>query len=181
MAKQIKVGPLKIAGDNVTFHGQPVILTDQQTALLRALAANAGEVIERGDLLVAIRVRDDISGRKLVDTKICQVRKALQKASPDGAHGIETIHGVGYRMNAKAQAKAAPVELSAIPQGETFHHALFAALDNATFNGAALPKELHYALWNGLRFAQMRGLPMRNWSDVEAAVSGWRRSKANAA
>ncbi|MFC1780255.1 response regulator transcription factor [Patescibacteria group bacterium] len=81
----------------VTKKGKELRLSPKEYRLLLTLISAQGDVLNRQDLLAKTfkGVRDLEEGS--IDTLICRLRKKLGKYR--GEESIETIHGLGYRMN----------------------------------------------------------------------------------
>lgn len=96
----VEVGPLRvdIGGKRTTVGGEPLHLTGKEYALIELLAMRCGQVVHRHTIL------DHMYGSyldepvdKIVAVYICKVRKKLA-AAPGDLHWIETVWGIGYRM-----------------------------------------------------------------------------------
>ncbi|SEO80617.1 response regulator transcription factor [Aquisalimonas asiatica] len=83
----------------VDAEGEPVQLTTGEFSLLAALLDAGGEPVSRDTLLGVISNRDveDVSERT-VDTLIRRLRRKTEQ-DPARPQWIETVHGVGYRIN----------------------------------------------------------------------------------
>lgn len=96
----LRVGGLEIdsARHTVTFNSAPIKLTPNEFRLLRVLASRAGQTLTREQLLDDLYETVSTLDRR-VDSHIKNLRKKLEAAS--GESMIETIYGIGYRLNEK--------------------------------------------------------------------------------
>ena len=78
----------------VSVQGEPVDLTAREFALLRELAAHAGRVVRRRQLLDQLWGRQASPTDRAIDAHIKSIRRKLGKARDC----IETVRGVGYRF-----------------------------------------------------------------------------------
>lgn len=72
----------------------PVDLTPREFEILRELLLNKGRILTRQNLLNRLWKYEFYGDERIVDTHIKNLRKKL-----DGADYIETIRGVGYRVD----------------------------------------------------------------------------------
>lgn len=77
--------------------GKPVDLTRKEFAILRLLAARAGEVVTRDQLLDEVWGYEAYPVSRTVDNHVASLRAKLEKDAATPAH-ILTVHGVGYRF-----------------------------------------------------------------------------------
>jgi DNA-binding response OmpR family regulator len=77
--------------------GAPVDLTPKEFQLLRLLAARAGEVVSRGELLEDVWGYDTLPNTRTVDNHVASLRAKLEPDTPESRH-IQTVHGVGYKF-----------------------------------------------------------------------------------
>ncbi|GAA0360753.1 response regulator transcription factor [Bacillus horti] len=75
-------------------------LTFIEYELLYYLAQHAGKALSREHLLAHVWKYDHIRDCRTVDTHVKRVRHKLNAISPDVGSYIQTIRGVGYRMEA---------------------------------------------------------------------------------
>jgi len=97
----IRLGGLEIDPEkySVKFNDSPVKLTPNEFKLLHILASRPGQTLTREQLL------DDLHGiassfDRSIDSHIKNLRKKLENASGDSI--IETVYGIGYRLNEPA-------------------------------------------------------------------------------
>lgn len=90
---EIRMNP---AAHTVTVQGQPVSLTQKEFELLRQLLEHCGIVLTRSVLLERVWGYDFDGETRTVDVHIRTLRQKLGAC----ADRIETIRGVGYRMEA---------------------------------------------------------------------------------
>jgi DNA-binding response OmpR family regulator len=87
----------------IRLGGLEVPLTPKAIALLEYLMTHPDELITRERLLDAIWGWDNPVGVRVVDTRIAELRKALQD-DPGEPHYIETIPGQGYRFVGRVES-----------------------------------------------------------------------------
>ena len=94
----IAVGPLSIdtAASRVTLDGEPVKLTSHEYRLLAYLAHHVGGVISRTELTEHLYDQDFDRDSNTIEVFVGRLRKKLG----DHAAMIETVRGLGYRLNA---------------------------------------------------------------------------------
>jgi DNA-binding response OmpR family regulator len=78
-------------------HGMAVELTRKEFGVLRMLAARAGEVVKRDDLLSGVWGYESFSGTRTVDNHILSLRAKLE-VDPAVPRRLITVHGVGYKL-----------------------------------------------------------------------------------
>lgn len=92
----LQIGDLKIdpAERRITVSGKAMVLTNTEFDLLRILAARAGQVISRAEILKEVW-REDASNTndRTIDVHI----RALRKKIPYLTRHIISIYGVGYK------------------------------------------------------------------------------------
>lgn len=81
----------------VWLDSQEISLTPKAVAILEYLMTHADELINRERLLNTVWGWDYAIGGRVVDTRIAELRKALQD-DPTEPYYIETIPGQGYRF-----------------------------------------------------------------------------------
>jgi DNA-binding response OmpR family regulator len=77
--------------------GRPVEMTRKEFATLRLLAARAGAVVTRDELLNEVWGYDSSPVSRTVDNHIASLRAKLE-AVPSRPRRIQTVHGVGYKF-----------------------------------------------------------------------------------
>lgn len=100
-AKQLSVGDIVMDEEmhTVTVSGEPVELTATEFKLLKLLMQRKGRVQSRENLLVNVWNYDTDTETRTIDTHIRRLREKLD----DRANLIETVRGVGYRINEPAK------------------------------------------------------------------------------
>jgi DNA-binding response OmpR family regulator len=78
-------------------NGAPVEMTRKEFAVLRYLAARAGQVVTRDDLLNGVWGFESFPSTRTVDNHVAGLRAKLERDAPEPAH-IRTVHGVGYKF-----------------------------------------------------------------------------------
>ncbi len=80
-----------------TKAGLAVELPTRGYAILRALAARAGDVVSRQDLMSEAWGYDKYPNTRTVDNHIVKLRKALEDEANSPVY-LRTVHGAGYRF-----------------------------------------------------------------------------------
>lgn len=83
----------------VTVDGRPARLTQLELDLLRYLAANAGRVIGRDELLDRVWKVRNYSGGRTVDNFISRLRRHFERDPQAPVHFV-SVRGAGYRFTA---------------------------------------------------------------------------------
>ena len=76
--------------------GAPLELTRKEFGVLRLLAARAGEVVTRDELLNEVWGYEAAPTTRTVDNHIASLRAKLE-ATPSEPRHLQTMHGVGYK------------------------------------------------------------------------------------
>jgi two-component system OmpR family response regulator len=94
----LEVGDLRFDRDahTVTRAGRQVDLTPREFGLLEFLAARAGQVVSRTELLEQVWEEHEDASPNLVDVYIGYLRKKLER--PSGPRLIRTVRGVGFLL-----------------------------------------------------------------------------------
>jgi DNA-binding response OmpR family regulator len=77
--------------------GHPLQMTPKEYGVLRLLAARAGEVLTREELLNEVWGYENFPTTRTVDNHISSLRLKLEK-DPEKPRHLLTVHGVGYRL-----------------------------------------------------------------------------------
>jgi len=77
--------------------GKPIEMTRKEFAILRLLAARAGEVVTREQLLDEVWGYDAYPVSRTVDNHVAALRAKLETNPAEPEH-ILTVHGVGYKF-----------------------------------------------------------------------------------
>ncbi len=88
------------ARHEVTVRGRVVELRPKEFALLEALMANSGRVLDRSTLLDRIWGETEYIDHGTVDVHIRRLREKIE-SSPDRPEYVVTVRGVGYKFAAK--------------------------------------------------------------------------------
>jgi two-component system response regulator VicR len=72
-------------------------MTRKEFAVLRLLAARAGEVVTRDELLNEVWGYENYPTTRTVDNHIASLRSKLERGGT-GPERIRTVHGVGYKF-----------------------------------------------------------------------------------
>ena len=78
-------------------NGERVEMTRKEFAVLRYLAARAGQVVTRDDLLNGVWGFESYPSTRTVDNHVAGLRAKLERDAPEPGH-IRTVHGVGYKF-----------------------------------------------------------------------------------
>ena len=97
--QELQVGDVLVDFRSYEAHrgGEPFKMTPKEFALLRALAARAGEVVTRAELLTEVWGYERLPTTRTVDNHVASLRSKLEADSSDPRH-LLTVHGVGYRL-----------------------------------------------------------------------------------
>lgn len=82
----------------VTYRNQPVSLTPKEYMILECFLRNPAQVLTRAAILDKLWDFDRSSGEGTVKTHITNLRSKL-KAAGSSENFIETVYGIGYRLN----------------------------------------------------------------------------------
>jgi DNA-binding response OmpR family regulator len=77
--------------------GAPVELTRKEFGVLRLMAAKAGEVVSRDDLLNGVWGYESYPNTRTVDVHIALLRSKLEQ-NPSTPRRLITVHGIGYKL-----------------------------------------------------------------------------------
>ena len=78
--------------------GKALEMTRKEFGVLRALAARAGEVVTRDELLNEVWGYENYPSTRTVDNHIASLRAKLED-DPAAPRRIHTVHGVGYKFS----------------------------------------------------------------------------------
>ncbi len=95
----------------VTWGDQAAELTPREFALLAFMLRRRGEVISRSQLLEQVWSEEYAGSPNIVDVYIGYLRRKLER--PDGPRLIQTVRGVGFRLDLPTAAAGARPELGA--------------------------------------------------------------------
>ena len=98
--QSLRIGDAEVdlARQTATRSGRPVHLTAKEMAMLRLLASAPGEPITRERFLDVVWGYAAFPTTRTVDNHIASLRAKLEP-DPENPCWIETVHGVGYRLN----------------------------------------------------------------------------------
>jgi DNA-binding response OmpR family regulator len=77
--------------------GEPVELTRKEFAVLRMLAAKAGGVAPREDILTEVWGYESSVSTRTVDNHVMTLRAKLERKPAEPEH-LVTVHGIGYKL-----------------------------------------------------------------------------------
>jgi len=97
--KTVVVGSLRIEPQamQATLEGRPIQLTTYEFTLLRALAARAGHVLSREQLIDLVRGNAEEAFDRSIDVHISHLRQKLGD-DPRNPRLLKTVRGVGYML-----------------------------------------------------------------------------------
>ncbi|MBI5309635.1 MAG: response regulator transcription factor [Actinobacteria bacterium] len=107
-ARELNIGDLAIdtASRRVSLSGEPMELSRKEYDLLVELAAHAGEVVTREDLMASVWDSNWFGSTKTLDVHIGWLRKKLGDDSNDPRY-VHTVRGVGFRFAAPEEFTSA--------------------------------------------------------------------------
>lgn len=99
--KEYKLGKLSFSYGDLKLYsnGEVSNLTQREADLLRFFCEHTNQILRREEVLINVWGKDDYFLGRSMDVFIAKLRKHF-KADPDIV--LETIHGVGFRLNAPA-------------------------------------------------------------------------------
>ncbi len=80
-----------------TLHGEEIVLTVTEFALLESLLSSVGMVLTRDQLVDKAYGLGHVITERTVDSHIRRIRQKLAAAAPLGEELVETVYGLGYR------------------------------------------------------------------------------------
>ncbi len=97
--EEFQIGKLKFvyADMKIYVNEEVITLTQREAELLRFFAQHLNKILKREEVLLNVWGKDDYFLGRSMDVFITKLRKHF-KADPDVV--LETIHGVGFRLNA---------------------------------------------------------------------------------
>jgi DNA-binding response OmpR family regulator len=97
--EEYQIGKLRFAYTEMKIYvGNEIIpLTQREADLLRFFAQHVNKILKREEVLLNVWGKDDYFLGRSMDVFITKLRKHF-KADPDVV--LETIHGIGFRLNA---------------------------------------------------------------------------------
>lgn len=98
--KPIQLGELRLepASHEVFRRGEPVQLTRLEFNLLYCLAQRAGKVLTREEILRLVWGENEAIDLRGIDAHIRRLRAKVEDDANDPKR-IQTVHGIGYKMN----------------------------------------------------------------------------------
>lgn len=95
----LKAGPISMdcAIHEVSVRGEPVSLTPNEFALLKALMARPNRVFTRGELLDLVQGYSFDGYERTIDSHIKNLRKKIAEKLPE-QEIIHTVYGIGYKL-----------------------------------------------------------------------------------
>jgi DNA-binding response OmpR family regulator len=95
--EEYKLGTLRFAYNELKIYGDTVTtsLTQREADLLKFFVLHINKILKREELLLNVWGKDDYFLGRSMDVFITKLRKYLK---PDPTIALETIHGVGFRL-----------------------------------------------------------------------------------
>ena len=95
--EQVNMGGMifDLVRGELTNQGNPVRLTDVESALLGSLAARAGQILSREEL---IELTGAVGGGRAVDVQVTRLRRKIEN-NPKLPRYLQTVRGKGYVLN----------------------------------------------------------------------------------
>ena len=92
-------GPLRLNSTtyDIFYRSSPLRLTPKEFSILELLMRHGRRVLSRGFILESIWLSADAPGEEAVKAHVKSLRQKLKYAGAPG-HIIETVHGMGYRL-----------------------------------------------------------------------------------
>ena len=84
----------------MTYAGEDLLLTPKEYMLLECFLRNPTQILTRSFLLDRLWELDRTAGEETIKTHLANLRRKL-KAAGVAENVIETVYGVGYRLQAK--------------------------------------------------------------------------------
>ena len=85
---------------SVTVDGEPVVLSQAQTALLSTFMRHPNHVLTR-EQLISLSFNDEFDGLdRAIDSQIARLRRQISR---EGRQPIQTVYGAGYRFVAEEE------------------------------------------------------------------------------
>jgi DNA-binding response OmpR family regulator len=96
--EEFQIGKLKFMYNElkIIINGEVVTLTQREADLMKFFAEHANKILKRDEVLLNVWGKDDYFLGRSMDVFITKLRKHF-KADPSIV--LETIHGVGFRLN----------------------------------------------------------------------------------
>lgn len=100
---QLRVGQISMDcyTREVSVRGEPVSLTPNEFALLKAFMTRPNRVFTRGELLNLVQGYSFDGYERTIDSHIKNLRRKISEKLPE-QEAISTVYGVGYRLSADA-------------------------------------------------------------------------------
>jgi len=97
--KVVRLGAMSfdIESGLLTRDGAPVRLTGTEVQLMRALAADLGEPVGRGELVARLGREGLHAKARAIDVQITRLRRKLE-ADPKAPRHLQTVRGSGYML-----------------------------------------------------------------------------------
>lgn len=94
--KPFKIGPWHFdpATGDLTDQARRLRLTESETALLKALGAQAGHIVSREDLARKLGLN---ASERTIDVQVTRLRRKLE-SDPKAPRYLQTVRGKGYRL-----------------------------------------------------------------------------------
>jgi DNA-binding response OmpR family regulator len=98
--RQIVAGKVRLDLEEhkVTYSGKPLNLTAAEFKLLSVMAANAGRVYTRLQLMDSAFGESYEGYERTIDAHIKNIRQKMSGLAPDSSNPLVTVRGVGYKL-----------------------------------------------------------------------------------
>ncbi|SKA12867.1 DNA-binding response regulator, OmpR family, contains REC and winged-helix (wHTH) domain [Pilibacter termitis] len=103
-ASELEIGPLVINKEShtvKTIEGEPIQLTALEFGILYLLATHAGKVFSAEEIFEKVWQQENVVSAKTVMVHVSHLRDKILEAT-DGEKVIQTVWGVGYKIEAEA-------------------------------------------------------------------------------
>lgn len=97
--REIRMGDMRLNAESgmLTRAGAPLRLTATEVQLLRALAADLGKPVGRGELVARLGREGLHAKARAVDVQITRLRRKLED-NPKAPRHLQTVRGAGYML-----------------------------------------------------------------------------------
>ncbi len=85
-----------------SWSGERHVLTHKEAMILQTLAARAGEVVSRDQILDRVWGRDAFPSARTIDNFILKLRRRFEE-EPEAPRHFHSVRGVGYRFTAEPE------------------------------------------------------------------------------
>jgi DNA-binding response OmpR family regulator len=130
----------------VTYANRPLMLTSKEYALLELFLRQPQRIFSQSSILQQVwSIHGELPGQDTVRSHIKRLRQKLKKIGADDL--IETVYGLGYRLNAQFQKAAASANLSVSSSDMVVEHEHSVELFKEHLRDCAMKLEKKIHLW----------------------------------